>query len=456
MLLRFVVKNLFSFKDQTEFNLFPNKTSRLPHHKVEVDGIDILRLSAVYGANGSGKSNLIKSIALLKKIIEDGEIENVIENKKFKLSPACINLPVEMGIEFHTQLKNYYYAISINNNQVVYEFLAQSKKEKDILIFERKIENEVQRINFSPEYYENDKNKQFASFLEEKILDKNRLLISLLSKKWEIEFPEIKKAFDWFNFKLSIISPKTSPAFLEHILDSKKEMADFANTLMKSFNTGIFKLGVDCKNAEDFFSETNSEDVKDMLLSLKNAPKNAGTINNRKTGEKFSLVTEGEELIAKQIYSEHIDEKGNYVKFLLSEESDGTKRLLDFLPALQSLVNKDKVYLIDEIERSIHPLTIKEIISKFSLDEEAKGQLIFTTHESCLLDQDILRPDEIWFCQKDLMGATQLYSLSDFKVHNTIDIEKGYLAGRYGGIPFLSNLHDLNWHKHAHAEQEQD
>ncbi|TAE35352.1 MAG: ATP-binding protein, partial [Sphingobacteriales bacterium] len=80
-----------------------------------------------------------------------------------------------------------------------------------------------------------------------------------------------------------------------------------------------------------------------------------------------------------------------------------------------------------------------------------KGQLIFTTHESNLLDQDILRTDEIWFTQKDIDGATKLFSLSDYKVHNTIDIENGYLNGRYGGIPFLSNLEDLNWHKYADA-----
>jgi AAA15 family ATPase/GTPase len=112
-----------------------------------------------------------------------------------------------------------------------------------------------------------------------------------------------------------------------------------------------------------------------------------------------------------------------------------------------------KKYIVDEIERSIHPILIKELISKFSKEENTKGQLIFTSHESNLLDQDILRTDEIWFAEKNNRGETKLYSLSDFKEHSTIDIRKGYLQGRYGGIPFISNLQDLNWHKEDVAEK---
>jgi AAA15 family ATPase/GTPase len=132
----------------------------------------------------------------------------------------------------------------------------------------------------------------------------------------------------------------------------------------------------------------------------------------------------------------------------LEEESDGTVRLLDFVPAFKNLISSEKVYIVDEIERSIHPLLIKELVKKFSLDNKTRGQLIFTTHESNLLDQEIFRQYEIWFVEKDLNGSTDLYSLSDFKEHKTIDIRKGYLNGRYGSIPFLGNLEDLKWHKY--------
>ena len=126
-------------------------------------------------------------------------------------------------------------------------------------------------------------------------------------------------------------------------------------------------------------------------------------------------------------------------------ESDGTRRMIEYMPLLYSIIKGEKVYVVDEMERSIHPILIKNFMSKLSEIDNAKGQLIFTTHESALLDQKIFRPDEIWFAQKDSSQATQLYPLSDFNIHKTANIENGYLDGRYGAIPFLSNLKDLSW-----------
>ncbi len=449
MLIKFIVKNLFSFKEETEFNLFPSKTSRLPHHKINLNGIDVLRLSAVYGANGSGKSNLVKSIGLLKSMIGEGTIEDGVENNKFKLSFKNKTLPIEMGIEFYCNPNVYYYTVSINDSQVVYEYFAESKKEKDILIFERKIENEIQKINFFPEYYKDEKNKLFASVLEEKILEKNQLLFTFLRKKYEHEFRDIKNAYDWFEDTLTIISPETKADGLAHILDYEKGMNDFANDLISSFNTGITKLGIEKEIIDEFIEKSDNKELKSVIATLKKNPNSSATLTHSMTKEDVILMNENDKIMTKRLFTEHTDEDGNQVEFTLPQESDGTRRLLDYIPAIEQLINTNKVFLIDEIERSIHPLTIKEIISKFSLDEQAKGQLVFTTHESNLLDQDILRTDEIWFAQKDFNGATKLYSLSDYKVHNTIDIENGYLNGRYGGIPFLSNLQDLNWHKYS-------
>ena len=121
---------------------------------------------------------------------------------------------------------------------------------------------------------------------------------------------------------------------------------------------------------------------------------------------------------------------------------------------ISDVINHETVYVVDEIERSIHPMMIKELIKKISWDTTARGQLIFTTHESCLLDQQILRTDEIWFTQKDKAGASHMYSLSDFNISNTANIEDGYLNGRYGGIPFLSNLKELNWHTDENISNE--
>jgi len=198
---------------------------------------------------------------------------------------------------------------------------------------------------------------------------------------------------------------------------------------------------------EEFFGKDNQEFINKISKDVEDAPNRMLRLRGRK-GDEIILEKEGEKIWVKRLKVGHSDNKNNSVLFDLEEESDGTIRLLDFIPAFQEMITDNRVFIIDEIERSIHPLLIKELVKKFSLDCDTKGQLIFTTHESNLLDQDVFRQDEIWFAEKDKNGSTELYSLSDFKEHKTIDIRKGYLNGRYGSIPFLGNLKDLNWHKH--------
>ena len=140
------------------------------------------------------------------------------------------------------------------------------------------------------------------------------------------------------------------------------------------------------------------------------------------------------------------------IKLEPKEESDGTQMLFIMLPWIYIATIMGFTLIIDEIESHIHVNLLKELISKFSQDKNTKGQLIFTTHESNLLDQDILRQDEIWFAEKSPAGETGFYPLSDYDIRSDLDIRKGYLNGRFGAVPFLANLHDLNWDKYAKEE----
>jgi AAA15 family ATPase/GTPase len=447
MLVRFVAKNAFSFKEETEFNLFPNKTQRLSHHKISHDDIEVLRLSAIYGANGSGKSNLIKSISLLEEMVDEGKLKRNGDNIKFALSEENLNLPVSFAIEFWANSKFYYYTLTYDNNIILNEFLAESKKEKDILIFDRNFEDGVQKITFYEGYMDDEKNKLFVDVLAEKLIQKDELLLSFLNTKYKDDFADVKNAFDWFNQTLVIIKPNVKPGGIAHLLDSNSNLKKFADKLIPGLNTGISKIEILKNKLEEFVDSSDRKTINGIIADLKDKSYPVSTWNSE-TGEETSFVYENDEVLIKRLVTKHVNDKGKDVDFFIGMESDGTRRLIDYMPALAGIVNNEEVYLIDEIERSIHPIIIKEIISKISLDTSAKGQLIFTTHESCLLDQEILRPDEIWFAQKDVNGASKLYSLSDFNIHNTANIENGYLNGRYGGIPFLSNLQDLNWHKY--------
>lgn len=451
MLVRLILKNLLSFNEVTEFNLLPNKTQRLSHHKKSIGKVDFLRMSAIYGANGSGKSNLIRAISLLEDMVDDGKIpsKNIISNLKFKLSEECEKDPISLGIEFNIDQQFYFYSITFDFDLIFEESLVETILDKDILIFERSVSTNGQNIKFNKGFDKSDKNDMFVEILSEKLIEKKQLLLTFLSQKYADEFPEVKKVFDWFRHTLVVIKPNATPGALAHMLDKSKKLLNFSNSFIPTLNTGINSIKINKQKFSDFVGKNIDEEFEEanaISSKLKENPKQISILKEVENGEEVCVLMEDNEVVAKQIVPVHLNDRGQPVDFNFGFESDGTKRLIEYLPAFNSIINEEKVYVIDEIERSIHPITIKDIIKKISLDKETKGQLIFSTHESSLLDQNILRSDEIWLAQKAVDGSSKIYPLSDFNIHHTANIENGYLNGRYGGIPFLSNLDDLNWH----------
>ena len=231
---------------------------------------------------------------------------------------------------------------------------------------------------------------------------------------------------------------------MPHALDKDKNFKELVNSVISEIGVGISELRVQTKHLEEEKIEQDSR----MFAAIKEAKNNPGKpqmVFGNNVGEFSNVVYEDGKIVLKTLIAIYKDTDGKVVEMPLTMESDGTRRIIEYMPILYMLNRKEAVYVVDEIERSIHPILIKDLIRKLSDSNTIKGQLLFTTHESALLDQDIFRPDEIWFAQKDVEQATQLYPLSDFNIHKTASIENGYLNGRYGGIPFLSNLKDLNW-----------
>jgi uncharacterized protein len=452
MLVRFIVKNLFSFKELTEFNMLPGRFNRLPHHVSKVDSIELLKLNALYGANGAGKSNLIHSLAILKDFIIDGEMPIELITETFKFDKESNSKDVYLGIEFIREGVPYYYGLTINQGIIIEEELQISglNKKEDKILFSRtdKVGEKNLELIFSKEVEEDDEASIFPKFLKNEILERNKPVLFHMKNRKNKVFDPFKIALDWFEKGLELVLPYSRPNGMALKLEREKEFHEFAIDIMKSFNTGIQNIHVETIPIDDFFGEDNKQEAERITADLRAKTDKMRFLRSRV--EEVLFVLEDNMPVAKKIVFSHGEDNGN-ARFEFSEESDGTRRLMEYLPALFTAVNKCKTYFIDEIERSIHPLLIKELIKKFSHDTETRGQLIFSTHESNLLDQDIFRPDEIWFAEKNKQGATELYALSEFKEHHTIDIRKGYLNGRYGGIPFLGNLKDLNWEKYAKA-----
>jgi uncharacterized protein len=449
MLIRLVIENLFSFGEQKEFTTIPNNRFRtLDEHKYNINSFSLLKLSAIYGANGAGKSNLVKSIELLQELVTKGRLPFKLKDASFKFNSKKNNRKQVLAVEFINNNTAFYYGIEILNNLVATEelYLSGLGIEPDQLIFERKTNQEkITQILFSKEFEKDEKSQLLKDILLEEFIKPNEPILKLLSNRENQFLKKTKEAFNWFDKKLQVITPISKPRALVKKLDSDKRFKKYAEDMMCSFNIGVTSLEADKKELKAFFGEDDEEQLENLIKEVEDSPENIiGLINQN--GNEIIVEKENDKLWVKSLRIGHTGKKGKTALFDLDEESDGTIRLLDFVPAFQDIISQDRVFIIDEIERSIHPLLIKELVKKFSLDPNTKGQLIFTTHESNLLDQKILRQDEIWFAEKNENGSTDIYSLNDFKEHKTIDIQKGYLNGRYGSIPFLANLKDLNWH----------
>ena len=451
MLIRFVLENVFSFGEQREFNTMPNtRLKTLEHHCYDIDGFPLLKMSAIYGANGAGKSNLIKGMFLLQSLVLRGNVPFALKDNMFKFNSDHDAKQV-FAVEYIQGQVPFYFGLSVHQGRIVTEELYRSGlgKRKDELIYERKTDEKgASSLIFRPEFEKDEKSQILKSILLEEFVKPNEPVFKLLAKRDNKFLAEVKLAFSWFSDTLQIISPRSKPLGLAHVIDTDSALKNYAQEMMCSFNIGIQSLSTQKTKLDEFFGKDNENELVDLKRRVEESDLKMVELQSR-SGEEILVAKETGEFWVKVLKIHHKGKDERIVEFDLKEESDGTIRLLDFVPIFMELISEERVFFIDEIERSIHPLLIKELVRKFSHDSETKGQLIFTTHESNLLDQELFRQDEIWFAEKTKEGETDLYSLSDFKEHKTIDIRKGYLSGRYGAIPFLGNLSDLNWHEYV-------
>ena len=403
MLIRFVIENLFSFGERKEFNMIPNKRLKtLEYHKYNDCNFNLLKMASIYGANGAGKSNLIKSLELFKKLIVREKIPFRLKDSRFKFNSSEDNKTQIFAIEFIQNGTAFYYGIELNGSRIETEelYLSGLGIENDSLIYERKTNKENSTVITFLEEFENDEKSQILkSVLLEEFVKPDEPILKLLSNRDNKFLKNVKLAFKWFEDTLQIITPDSKPRALAHKIDIDKEFKNYARDLMCSFNIGITDLTSDKKDIKEFFGEDNEKELDILIKDVENSPQKMIGLRSNK-GDEIIIVKENNNIWVKTLKVGHIGKGNKSVLFSLDEESDGTVRLLDFVPAFKSVISNKKVYVIDEIERSIHPLLIKELVQKFSLDIETKGQLIFTTHESNLLNQEIFRQDEIWFAEK--------------------------------------------------------
>ena len=450
MLIRFLVSNFLSFDEETEFNMLPSSLKTHKHHVYKTGRVEVLKAAAIYGANGAGKSNLIQAIDTLKAVVHSGSVDDDFNELKFRLNKMNGKKPISLEIEFSIEKRVFSYGVVIDATDIMEEWLYESGiTTSDKLIFERTLTKDHKvSIKMAEKYRKTEKERLLIELMEENLLKNNELF---LGKSDSLKIREISMVRTWFEHRLFLIFPETRFDNLVTAMVNMEKFERFVNETLETVDTGVAELGIETIQFDKFFGEAD-EKTKTAIL---NTLRVTDSIPYRYEDEVVVICRENNDIVVKRVISKHRDNNGHNIVFELFEESDGTQRLLDLLPAFYDTLELDITYIIDEIDRSIHPALLHKLTSKIMANETTKGQLIFTTHESNLLDLDIFRQDEIWFAEKDkITGSTQLYSLSDYKPRFDLDIRKGYLRGRFGAIPFLANVDSLNWHEHgAQAER---
>lgn len=441
MILRATFENIYSFRNRTEISFIAGKGTALESHVCRAekrDDLSILKSSIIYGANTSGKSNTIKAISLLKQIATKGlpkEGWNV-----FKLDET-IKDDVRLELEMKIGNRYYAYGVVFNKQRIKEEWVYQITSRNEKRIYERTASDETSTIELGDVEGKND-TTQFLKFLSEGT-PKNKSFLSEYHYRNGKGINALTDVYDWFSNSLKIIFPDTRFQGLSFQMEKDAAFSDATRSLLDYFNTSISsikKIKVQKENIIDIPDKI----IDDLLLNAK--PNHNSFVNSMDGVSNYFFETDesGKTTIFKQ-KTIHKKENGSDVIFEMNEESDGSVRLMDFIPCLIDLKLNSTVYLIDEIDRSLHPMLTQKMFEYYykSLSANRDTQLICTTHESHLLDTNLIRTDEVWFVEKDKGGATQLSSLAEYKPRE--DIRKGYLQGRYGAIPFFADINKLNW-----------
>lgn len=423
MFISFTVKNWESFRDEATFSMVAGRElqhrDRLPH--IDKLNLNLLPVSVIYGGNASGKTRFFNALAFAQDfIVQVTQPEELISVKPYKLSKLYQSKPSSFTFNLLIGDNAYEFSFTVDSTEVIEEKLIDISKTKEQILYERKKDKEVE-FNKNHEFSEIERLKFVANGTR-----RNQLF---LTNSINQNIPDFKALYDWFKYTLTLISPTTYFGSFGKIITKNSSLFSSISKLLPQLDTGITRL--------------STETIPLNNLSLpEEAIKHLPDGKELKLSQDIILIKEKGVLIAKRLISYHQSEEGEEIPFKLTDESAGTLRILDLLAAFCHLFhpNSSKVYLIDELDRSLHTMMTSSLVETYlSLcNAKSRSQLLFTTHDGLLMKQEIFRRDEIWIVERTEKGSS-LVSLGEYKnIRYDKDIRKSYLEGRFGGIPKIT------------------
>ena len=420
MLIGFSVGNYRSFKDVVTLSMVAAEDAcgndELDKNNVfKVNqNFSLLKSAAIYGANASGKSNLILALYFMQSFVINSsklQITDKINLEKFRLSSETEDKPSFFKIVFHLDNKIYEYSFEVTQERVISEGLSCTPKTRKTNIFSR----EKDIIKYSKSLLKGKDVKDLTK--------KNTLFLSIAA---QFNDPLAGKILLWFS-RLKIISGSQFENLRQLSLDYLSREPNLKNEivfLIKKLDLSIKDMSVEVgRTSLDNFHKDIPDRVKNKEFRLDNYIYN-------------SIET----------YHEKYDLEGRIIgleSFQMNKhESRGTQKIFALLAPVLSALKKSEVLIIDELDSLLHPLMAIAIIGLFNskITNPKNAQLIFATHDVNLLSNQLFRRDQIWFTEKNRQEATDLYSLVEFDIDNNASFEQDYIQGRYGAIPFIGDL----------------
>lgn len=442
MLLRYIASNYKSIGHSVEFTMFPiaglQDDRFLTKIETKMGQWKILRRGCFFGPNASGKSTFIESI--------DFSVEYILNSKKsgkttginqFKGNFKDLEEISTFQFMFYIDEEVYEYGFSIDRRQVHEEWLMILTDKNLVPMFTRSTDEKGKTtIEIESKLaYKNSKDRNLAEILKNSMKEnqKNQLF---LYKLYDNGIKKVEKIIEWFE-SINIIFPSTKLQGLPLRVKEDDEFRKFLSDTLSKLDTGIFDISVSSDKI-NFKDLAEKMDIPDQIIDDIEEIKN-GIVNLN--GKYFIFTENKNEMIFVQLKFEHKLNR-NTVKFNIEDESDGTQRLLDLLPILfNQNSKKNSIYIVDELDRSLHTKLSKYFLKEFiEGSEDLLKQVIFTGHDINLIDLEEFRREEIWFIEKNMLGETELKPFSDFEIEEGQNTVKDYLNGRFGAVPMIGGI----------------
>lgn len=444
MLLEFTFQNFACFHMENTFSMVGTREKQHTEHVAKLFGCraaKVLPIAALFGANASGKSTFIEALSFAKRFVTTPSgLDDLIPVAPFAADLAQHMTDESLPVTHFSFLilvgdELFRYAFSVNETRVLFEKLAKAHGEREELLFLRDMADISQPIRFGTGLA--DTARLDAVFQGTR---GNQLFLNNTAFQ---NLDTFRGVFEWFRDQLEIIDPGAYFVPVERFFDHDSPLGGRLQEALDALDTGIVDLKLVDIPVE---SVAMAPEERDRIAARL---KEGMTYRLRNGKDIVILSRESGVVNARRMIAIHRDKNDGVFPLPMVAESDGTIRLIDLLPAFFTLGNPSarKVYIVDELDRSLHPTLMRYLVELFlkTASASTRSQIVFTTHNIDLMTQEVFRRDEMWIVRKSRVGESELLCLGDFKdIRYDKDIRKSYMEGRFGGIPHISPRMNLD------------